>query len=349
MHPILASGRRRALYLALWLPFAGALHALLMLGAALEATLAGLLALPISFLYAAISLGTYYLCRAIPVRLAQMPRVIVTHLAAATVSAALVAAAGGLLVRGARSLGLTPGERSHPAAVLFGVGLLVFLLAAALHYVLLGYQASREAERRALEFQLLSRDAELKTLRAQIHPHFLFNALNSISALTGRDPAAARRVCNMLGDFLRNSLALGAAEAVPLAQELALAEALLNVERVRFGERLRVVLEIEEAARGCWVPPLILQPLVENAVTHGIAGLLEGGTVSLRARLQAGRLELCVENPRDPEARRRLDGAGIGLDNVRRRLQALYGDEADVRLDEAPDSFAVTLRLPARR
>ncbi len=349
MHPILASRRRRALYLLLWLPFAAALAALLTVSGGLEAGVAGLVALTVSFLYAAISLGTYYLCRATPVRLAQVPRVISTHLAAATVSAALVAGVGSLLVRGAALVGFEPGQRPHPAALLFGLGLLVFLLASALHYVLLGYQASRAAERRALEFQLLSRDAELKTLRAQIHPHFLFNALNSISALTGSDPPAARRVCNMLGDFLRSSLALGAAEAIPLAQELALAQALLSVERVRFGERLSVRLELEEAARGCLVPPLILQPLVENAVTHGVSGLLEGGTVSVRARLHDGRLELHVDNPRDPESPLRRGGAGIGLDNVRRRLRALYGEEADVRLDETPGTFAVKLLLPVVR
>ncbi len=349
MHPILAARRRRALYLLLWLPFAAALGALLVVGGGLATGLAALIALAVSFLYAAISLGTYYLCRAVPVRLAQLARVVFTQLAAALVSAALVAGAGSLLVRAASLAGLDVGDRPRPTPLLFVVGVLVFLLASALHYVLLGYQASREAERRALEFQLLSRDAELKTLRAQIHPHFLFNALNSISALAGSDPAAARRVCAMLGDFLRRSLALGAAEAVPLAQELALAEALLSVERVRFGERLQVACDVEDAAGACLVPPLILQPLVENAVTHGIANLLEGGTVCVSARLQSGRLRLHVANPRDPDAPARRGGPGIGLQNVRLRLRALYGDEADVRQVESPTTFAVTLLLPIVR
>jgi signal transduction histidine kinase len=346
MHPILVSGRRRALYLLLWLPLAAALAALLRVGGGLNTAPAAFVALKAAFLYAAIGLGTFYLCRAVPLRLAQVPRVVFTHLAAAAVSASLVAATGSLAVRGAAALEVEVGLAPHPAPILFSVGLLLFLLASALHYVLLGYQASREAERRALEFQLLSRDAELKTLRAQIHPHFLFNALNSISALTTRDPAAARRVCVMLGDFLRRSLTLGAAESVPLAEELALAEALLNVEGVRFGQRLRATFDVDEAARACPVPPLILQPLVENAVTHGIAGLIEGGTVAISARRRADRLELRVENPRDPDHARRA-GTGVGLENVRRRLAALYADDADVTVDAAPESFRVTLRLPA--
>ncbi len=346
MHPILASRRRRAIYLLLWLPFAAALGALLVVGGGLSAPAAAFVALKVSFLYAAISLGTFYLCRAVPLRLAQVPHVVFTHLAAAALSAALVAGAASLLVRGAVLAGVDAGSQPHPAAILFSVGLLLFLLASALHYVLLGYQASRAAERRALEYRLLSRDTELKALRAQIHPHFLFNALNSISALTTRDPPAARRMCVMLGDFLRRSLALGNAETVPLSEELALAEALLSVERVRFGERLGVAFEVDDGARPRAVPALILQPLVENAITHGVARLLEGGTVRVAARLRDGRLELRVDNPRDPEAASH-PGTGVGLDNVRRRLAALYGTEADVRIDATADTFAVTLRLPA--
>jgi hypothetical protein len=347
MHPILASAQRRLVYFLLWLPFAAALGGLLVVGGGLSRAAAALVAPPVSLFYAAVCLGTYYLCRALPLRLAEIPRVVGTHLAAAALSAALAAGGAGLLTGAAPLVGLPAEPQARPAAVVFSVGLLLFLLAAALYYALLGYEASREAARRVLEFQLLSRDAELKTLRAQIHPHFLFNALNSISALTARDPAAARRVCLMLGDFLRKSLTLGAADAVPLSEELALAESLLSVERVRFGARLEVDFEIEEPARACLVPPLILQPLVENAVTHGIAGLIDGGRVRVAARLRAGRLELSVDNPRDPETPARR-GTGLGLDNVRRRLAALHGDEAELVARATGDAFHVTLGLPAR-
>ncbi len=345
MHPILASGRRRLIYLLLWLPVAGALAALLVASAGLSAGAAVFVALEAGLLYGAIGLGTYFLCRALPLRLAQVPRVVGTHLAAAALSAALVAGLGALGLRAISALGAPTGDALRPVAILFSLGLLLFLLASALHYVLLGYQASREAERRALEFQVLSRDAELRALRAQIHPHFLFNALNSISALTGRDPAAARRVCELLGDFLRRSLTLGAAESVPLGDELLLAEALLSVERVRFGERLGVAFEVEQAARDARVPPLILQPLVENAITHGIASRIDGGQVRLAARLRDARLELRVSNPRDADAPRRR-GTGLGLDNVRRRLRALYGERAEMVVEDSPESWSVTLRLP---
>ena len=122
--------------------------------------------------------------------------------------------------------------------LLLGFGLLLYLLSLAVSYLLAAFELSREAERRALRGQVLAREAELRLLRAQIDPHFLFNSLHSISALTGSDPAAARRMCLLLADFLRESLVLGAQDRITLDRELGLVERFLAVERVRFGDRL---------------------------------------------------------------------------------------------------------------
>src|SRR5207249_3027362 len=163
----------------------------------------------------------------------------------------------------------------------FAIGVLLFLLALAVHYVLIAFETTRQAERRQLELEILTRDAELRALRAQLDPHFLYNSLNSISALTAADPAGARRMCLLLGEFLRNTLSLSEQERIPLAEELALADRFLSIEQVRFGSRLQIRRQIDDRAAGCRVPPLLLQPLLENAVTHGIAGLLEGGVIHL--------------------------------------------------------------------
>src|SRR5262249_42091949 len=153
----------------------------------------------------------------------------------------------------------------------------------------------------------------------QLHPHFLFNSLNSISALTGREPEAARRMCQLLGDFLRTSLALGARERVTFGEELELASRYLAIEQVRFGSRLGIERRIEPAAERCLVPPLLIQPLIENAVKHGVADRVEGGTIEIVAARRGTRLEITIENPRDPEAPPRR-GQGLGLENVRQRL-----------------------------
>ena len=178
--------------------------------------------------------------------------------------------------------------------MLLGLGFALFLLTAALNYLLMAIGASQAAERRALQFEIASREAELRALRAQIHPHFLFNSLNSINALIAAKPEEARRLCVRLGDFLRASLTVGSREAIPLSEELALAEQLLSIEKVRFGERLSHAIVADEAARACSVPPLLLQPLVENAVTHGVAQRLEGGLVRIEAERSGPELRIAL-------------------------------------------------------
>ena len=214
------------------------------------------------------------------------------------------------------------------------------------HYVLLAFEAARQAERRQLELEILTRDAELRALRAQIDPHFLFNSLNSISALTGSDAPGARRMCLLLGEFLRTTLDVSARERIPLADELALAERYLNIEQVRFGSRLQIERRVDDDATACLVPPLLLQPLVENAVTHGIGRSLEGGLIRLDVSRRDGRLAIVVENPCEPDASVARPG-GLGLDNVRRRLDAMFGRDARVDARVGGGQFHVELYLPA--
>ena len=153
-------------------------------------------------------------------------------------------------------------------------------------------------------------------------------------------------MCVGLGEFLRRSLTVGSRESIPLAEELDLAEQLLAIEKVRFGDRLCHELKADDDARACLVPPLLLQPLVENAVTHGIAQLLDGGTIRITAERREAALVLAIENPRDPDSPGRK-GAGIGLRNVQRRLAALHGNAATMKVVPQGETFRVELRLPA--
>jgi len=196
-----------------------------------------------------------------------------------------------------------------------------------------------------LETSILARDAELKALRAQINPHFLFNSLNSIGALTSKDPAKAQEMCILLADFLRLTLGLGEKALVLLREEFELVQRFLAIEKVRFGDRLWVDAHVETQAQGCLVPPLILQPLVENAIIHGIAGLPAGGTVRLSAECRGGQLHLSIENSVDPDATPPRK-SGLGLRNVRQRLEARYGKEASMNTLAEEEFFRVTLSLP---
>jgi LytS/YehU family sensor histidine kinase len=206
-------------------------------------------------------------------------------------------------------------------------------------------QASQQAEARFMEARMLARDAELKALKAQVNPHFLFNSLNSISALAGSDPAKAREMCILLADFLRRTLGLGEKATIPLEEELSLIRAFLAVEKVRFGSRVRMQEEIAPEVLQVKVPPLLLQPLVENAVLHGIANLIEGGDIRLRATGDGGWVTIVVENTYDPDAPARRRN-GVGLANVRQRLETRYGNKATFAIATEENWFRVTLGLP---
>jgi LytS/YehU family sensor histidine kinase len=211
--------------------------------------------------------------------------------------------------------------------------------------VLLALEASREAEARVMQASVLAREAELRALKAQVNPHFLFNSLNSISALTTSDAPKAREMCILLGDFLRRTLGLGEKAAIPLEEEMSLIHAFLAVEKIRYGARLRMEEKIDKEALDAQVPPLLLQPLIENAVGHGIANLIEGGWIRLAAERRDGELSIVVENLFDPEAPPRRK-SGVGLANVRQRLEARYGDRAKFATSVDGPCFRVAISLP---
>jgi LytS/YehU family sensor histidine kinase len=241
--------------------------------------------------------------------------------------------------------------------LLFASGVMIYLLAVALHYVLLSIEFSREMEKREIQARVLARDSELKALKAQVNPHFLFNSLNSISALTSIDAGRAREMCILLADFLRKTLGLGEKGVIPLREELELVRSFLSVEKVRFGARISVEESVVPGALDCAVPPLLLQPLVENAVAHGISNLTEGGWIRVgvdcNGRVggddsQAGELRIEVENNFDPEMPRRR-GHGVGLANVRQRLATRYGDRARFEARADGDRFRVEITLPVEK
>ncbi|MGH9643025.1 MAG: sensor histidine kinase, partial [Terriglobales bacterium] len=230
---------------------------------------------------------------------------------------------------------------------LFGAGFLLYLLSVASHYVILAIEDSNRAEARMQESSILARDAELKALKAQVNPHFLFNSLNSISALTSVDPSKAREMCILLAEFLRMSLGLGEKTSVSLSEELAMLHRYLAIEKVRFGARLHMEEDIQPESKSILLPPLLLQPLVENAITHGIANLPEGGVVRLSSQNDNGRILLAIENSFDPDSAPARKG-GLGLKNVRDRLEARYPKDANMRASAEDGKFRVELSFPAR-
>lgn len=351
MHPILESRQRLVFYLVAWIPVAAILTAVLRRGLSSWPE-AALIAVPMSLLYAFMCLSAWYVCLAVPMREQTVIRLLTTLSLASLVASAAWFAAGEVWVLAIEPwvglTGLSERYTSQFTPVLLN-GVMLFLLAAAVHYLLITLDESRGVEKRALELQVLAREAELKALRAQIDPHFLFNSLNSISALTISDPQGARRMCLLLADFLRTSLVLGAKQQIPVGEELRLVEGFLDIEKVRYGNRLSVVRNIDPECDGCLVPPLLIQPLVENAIRHGIAPLIDGGAVRLDVHREGQAIEIVLENPVDPHERAAQAGAGLGLENVKSRLARLFPGQSHVNVSLDEGRFQVRLRFPCIR
>ena len=229
---------------------------------------------------------------------------------------------------------------------------LVFVIMAAVVVASDRFRAAREREVHAARLESSLARAELRSLRLQLQPHFLFNALNTISATMYEDPKAADEMIERLAELLRASLRSARPdqpEEVPLAAELDLLDAYLGLMRARFGDRLTVRLRIDPDTRTAQVPPMLLQPLVENAVRHGGAECTGRGTIEVTAVRRDGDLLLAVEDdgpgtPAPPAA-----GGGIGLSATAERLQLLYGDRHRFEAGPIADGgFRVSIRLPFR-
>lgn len=209
------------------------------------------------------------------------------------------------------------------------------------------YRHAREQADAAERARAEASDAQLAALQAQVNPHFLFNALNTIAALVRTDPRAAERTTENLALILRRTLDRTHRTDCTVDDEIDYLRAWLAVERERYGERLRVDFDVDSSAADLRIPTMTLQPLVENSLKHGIAGKLEGGRVSVTVRREADRLRLMVEDdgagfPREPRE-------GTGLVNLRRRLETIYGPAAELRIDRPPAGARVMVELPASR
>lgn len=345
MHPAFANRQWFGLHVTLWFASGIGIAAIGRSAFGFSWPAALLVGVPLGLLGGPIALSAWYVLAAVPAR-GTAARPVITVILAAVVSAAIWSSLGRLWWEavGDMALVVVPVPGAGAFAVLFSLGLAGYLLAAAAYQVGYAREVTARAARQTLESDIAQRDAELRALRAQIDPHFLFNSLNSIAGLIDAEPSRARDMCVRLGDFLRRSLQVGTVERIPLAAEVALVEQYLRIEEVRFGSRLSIDIALDPASGRASVPPLLLQPLVENAVRHGIATTLDGGTVSLTSRMAGERLVIVVTNPRDEDVRR--SGTGLGLDIVRRRLAAIWGDEAALSTERRPDGFRVSITLP---
>lgn len=364
MTPVTSSTRRLSAYLGVWL-IAGCALAAVLVNATWAPWLPALVfALPMAVCLGFVAASAYYVCRSVVLAQRSGLQTTVVFGAASALAAvfwalmchgwnmlgaSLLALAGAALPAGAESPNgavLVAMPRSMLMLLLLVAGGL-YLISLLIHDIGLAADRLRAAQAREARSLLQARDAQLQMLRTQINPHFLFNSLNSISALTSQNAVAARAMTLELAAFFRQTLAVAQKECIALADEVALCEHFLAVEIIRFGDKLRTDITVSPAASAVLIPPLLLQPCLENAIKHGVRHLDAGGCVVLHAWVQERWLYVTIENPVDPDAAPGI-GTGTGLVNIQKRLDTLYGERARMAWTRHADRFALEIVLPTQ-
>ena len=203
-----------------------------------------------------------------------------------------------------------------------------------------------EADSRTVAAEKLLREAELTRLRQQLQPHFLFNSLNSISALAGSRPEEARRMIHQLSDFFRGTLRKDDQQLIPLSEELEHLALYLEIEKVRFGHRLKTSIECDDGAMLMKIPPLLLQPVVENAIKFGLYDTLGETIIRITGTAEKSYLNISITNPFDASSSSPRRGTGFGLESIQRRLYLLFARNDLMKTAEKESTFITTIRIP---
>lgn len=234
----------------------------------------------------------------------------------------------------------------HTAGIRFGVGFLLVSCIAMISLLWYNQEEQKEMNERRTEAEQLAKEAELYKLRQQLQPHFLFNSLNSISALTAVQPEKARHMINQLSEFLRGTLKKDEKQWNTLKEEMQYLELYLEIEKVRFGYRLQTDIICEEAALDLKLPSLLLQPVVENAIKFGLYDTTGEVMIKVHAFKKDNSLIVSVKNPFDPETSQPLKGTGFGLPSIQRRLFLLFARQDLLTTEKEENNFITTILIP---
>ena len=235
-------------------------------------------------------------------------------------------------------------EQAFPFRFAYNFLMLAFI--SLMIWMIFYFKNEQENAKRKSDTEKLAREAELTSLRQQLQPHFLFNSLNSISALAGSQPEEARKMIQLLSDFLRGTLRKDDQQNISLKEEIEHLRLYLEIEKVRFGHRLNTNIEIDEKCLEMKLPSLLLQPVVENAIKFGLYDTTEAITINIRTTSISNELIIKVENPYDAETSRPVNGTGFGLSSVERRLFLLFSRNDLLQTETNKNIFITTIKIP---
>ena len=238
-------------------------------------------------------------------------------------------------------------EKLHEAfPIRFCYNFLMVSFVSLLNWVWYYFKAEQESDERKNETEKIAKETELANIRQQLQPHFLFNSLNSISALIGSRPEEARKMIQHLSDFLRGTLRKDNNQMITLEEELSHLKLYLDIEKVRFGHRLNTEVIFEEICRNKMLPSLLLQPLVENAIKFGLYDTTGDITISIKATCDDKILYISISNPYDKDTAMPRQGTGYGLNSVQRRLYLLYARNDLMTTESGNNIFTTTVKIP---
>ena len=237
-------------------------------------------------------------------------------------------------------------EMHQTTGIRFGIGFLLVSCIAMMSLLWYNQEEQKQMDARKMEAEQLAKEAELFKLRQQLQPHFLFNSLNSISALTASHPEKARHMINQLSEFLRGTLKKDEKQWNSLAEEMQYLELYLDIEKVRFGYRLQTNIFCDDAALELKLPAMLLQPVVENAIKFGLYDTTGEVLIKVAAKKQDNSLKVEVENPFDPETSQPLKGTGFGLPSIQRRLFLLFARQDLLSVHKEGNHFITTILIP---
>lgn len=230
--------------------------------------------------------------------------------------------------------------------VKFGLAFLILILAALLMWLKQIFENQRKEDERELQMLKIAKDAELNSLRLQLQPHFLFNSLNSISSLAGSNPDKAREMIQQLSDFLRGTIKTEASGNILLSEELEHIRLYLEIEKVRFGHRLITTIDYDAKCLEYHLPPLVLQPVIENAIKYGLYGTLGEVEILIKIHCSNEELQIVINNPYDDSLNTGSKGVGFGLSGLKRRLYLIYSRNDLVKTSQSEGKYITLITIP---
>ncbi|MBR9997390.1 MAG: histidine kinase [Cyclobacteriaceae bacterium] len=346
LNPVLKNKKSRIVYLLLWVIIMMAHSFFLIFYFDLRAVYAVIDGLVYNLVYLLFGIGIWYIVRYNDFELIKLINLVGSHaLSAVFILSLWLGISGfivGLIVKNNEYA--TVADQVFPARTIFGI--LFYAVIVLVYYLLVYYHNFKERIRHEAHVSTRYKEAELNALKSQINPHFIFNSLNSISSMTISDPDKAQEMIVKLSEFFRMTLKNGNLYMTTLNNELYFSRLYFEIEKIRFGDKLEVKIEVPESFGSIGVPHLILQPLLENAIKHGVQESLDVVEVKLSASQSDGFLLLVLKNHFDKDLNVR--GEGIGLSNVRERLRLMYGMQDLLMTGKDPDKneYIVTIKIP---